>query len=216
MSNPWDFDTVWATECDDYPTFVGSECSSIAHCSFLVDDLVRDIPVDNIYTGLDHLEGETVSILADGVSLSSQTVVGGLISLPASYTVVHIGLPYHSDLETLDIDITNDRDTTMARKIKVGNVNMGFVSSHGGFLGEDADSLYEAFTDTIIGQNRQDLEFNEDLTTLNGATVLYDGIIRRPLNAKWKHGGNVFFRQVEPKPVHITSIEAECSIGGSV
>jgi len=171
---------------------------------------------EDVFEGLDHLEGEYVSILADGVSLPGATVVDGSVTASTAAGIVHIGLPYFSDLETLDIDITNDRDTTMARKVKVGNVNMGFVSSHGGWLGEDADSLYESFTDTIIGQNRQDLEFNEDLTTLNGATVLYDGVLRRPLNARWKHGGNVFFRQKEPKPVHITSIEPEVSIGGSI
>lgn len=27
MANPWDFSTIWATNCTDYPDFVGSECN---------------------------------------------------------------------------------------------------------------------------------------------------------------------------------------------
>ncbi|MCB9965723.1 MAG: hypothetical protein H6855_06550 [Rhodospirillales bacterium] len=46
------------------------------------------------WSGLDHLEGKEVSILADGVVLSPLTVESGSITLPAAANSVQIGLPY--------------------------------------------------------------------------------------------------------------------------
>jgi hypothetical protein len=99
MANPWDFDTVWATECDDYPTFEGSECSQIISTSACVNVLAT------VFQGLEHLEGKEVAILADGQVLPRQVVTGGQIELDNSYGLVHIGLPYNSDFKTLPLEV---------------------------------------------------------------------------------------------------------------
>lgn len=171
---------------------------------------------EDTFTGLDHLNGEYVSILADGVSLPGSFVVDGSVVASSAAGQVSIGLPYLSDLELLPIQITEDRDTTLARKIKCGNVSWEMVDSHGGLVGEDFDHLYDAFTDTIIEQNSSELSFNEDLTTLNTSSVLLSGVIRRPLNGKWKHGPTICLRQNQPLPIHITSVAPEINVGGSV
>ena len=57
------------------------------------------------FDGLDHLNGEEVGILADGIVLERQTVDGGSISLASDYGIVHIGLPYNSDFETLNLEV---------------------------------------------------------------------------------------------------------------
>jgi len=44
-------------------------------------------------SGLDWLEGETVSILADAAVIAPQVVQGGAVTLPAPASVVHVGLP---------------------------------------------------------------------------------------------------------------------------
>ena len=65
------------------------------------------------FTGLDHLEGKQVSVLGDGLVVAAPqnaaygaplTLADGSLTLPAPSVVVHVGLPYASDLETLDID----------------------------------------------------------------------------------------------------------------
>lgn len=43
-------------------------------------------------TGLDHLEGETVTVLADGAVVADQTVSSGSITIPSAATTVHVGL----------------------------------------------------------------------------------------------------------------------------
>jgi len=80
---------------------------------FLDDDVEDGIFLDSAatysgaatgtVTGLDHLEGETVSALADGVVFTGLTVSSGQITLPdsATATKIHVGLPYTSTAVTL-------------------------------------------------------------------------------------------------------------------
>ena len=65
-------------------------------------------PTDTI-TGLDHLEGETVKVIADGAVLEDLTVSGGEITLPREATTVDIGfwsppvivsMPFAADSQT--------------------------------------------------------------------------------------------------------------------
>jgi hypothetical protein len=51
--------------------------------------------------GLDHLEGRTVSIVADGIVQAEKTVAGGAITLDAAANTVQIGLPYTHVIEPL-------------------------------------------------------------------------------------------------------------------
>ncbi|MGH1455818.1 MAG: hypothetical protein ACRBDI_03465 [Alphaproteobacteria bacterium] len=54
-----------------------------------------------IWSGLDHLEGEMVSILADGNLLPSQEVQSGSVTLSEPASSVQIGLPYTHVIEPL-------------------------------------------------------------------------------------------------------------------
>ncbi|MBI5165304.1 MAG: hypothetical protein HY985_15540 [Magnetospirillum sp.] len=53
------------------------------------------------WTGLDHLEGRTVRVLADGGSLYQLTVEGGAIVLPEPATTVQMGLAFTHVIEPL-------------------------------------------------------------------------------------------------------------------
>lgn len=48
-------------------------------------------------TGLSHLEGETVSVHADGENRGTFTVSSGSITVPTAWTDVVVGLPYEAD-----------------------------------------------------------------------------------------------------------------------
>ena len=63
--------------------------------SFLVYD--EEIATDTV-SGLDHLEGKTVSILADGRPQPDQIVLSGSITLSKSFNYIVVGLPYRSRL----------------------------------------------------------------------------------------------------------------------
>lgn len=54
-----------------------------------------------VWAGLDHLEGRTVSIIADDMVQNSQIVTAGQITLANPANVVTIGLPYTHEIEPL-------------------------------------------------------------------------------------------------------------------
>lgn len=54
-----------------------------------------------IWSGLDHLEGQSVLIVADGEVKDSQTVTSGAITLSEAATTIEIGLPYTHIIEPL-------------------------------------------------------------------------------------------------------------------
>jgi hypothetical protein len=53
------------------------------------------------WAGLDYLEGQTVSILADGIIQPNQTVISGAVTLASPASSVQIGLPYTHIIEPL-------------------------------------------------------------------------------------------------------------------
>ncbi|MCM2343312.1 MAG: hypothetical protein NDJ24_01980 [Alphaproteobacteria bacterium] len=54
-----------------------------------------------VWSGLDHLEGQTVMIVADGVVVAPQLVVGGQITLAEPVQNIEVGLPYTHIIEPL-------------------------------------------------------------------------------------------------------------------
>lgn len=54
-----------------------------------------------IWAGLEHLDGKTVSVVADGAIYPAQEVVDGAVTLPDPAMVVEIGLPYTHIVEPL-------------------------------------------------------------------------------------------------------------------
>ena len=88
--------------------------------------------------GLWHLEGQNVSIFADGFVVGSPnnpdypvyTVTNGTITLPNCYGVIAVGLPITCDVETLDID--SPGNTSIADKEKfVSKVTMYVYQTRG-------------------------------------------------------------------------------------
>lgn len=77
-------------------------------------------------TGLDHLEGETVTAVADGIVIPSMVVNSGTIELdyPASY--VTVGLPFTSTIELLNPEFGDTSQSTAARAIAVEDILVKF------------------------------------------------------------------------------------------
>lgn len=163
--------------------------------------------VDNI-SGLDHLEGKEVAVFADRFVVASPnnesyellTVTGGEITLDRPYAVVHVGLPYISDLETLDIDTVNG-ETMIDKKKLIGKVVLMVEKTRGLFVGtqppEDDD------TDPLENLNEAKIRDDEGY---DDPIALKTGTIEVLVDAKWNNNGRVFIRQVDPLPSTILSV----------
>jgi len=88
-------------------------------------------------TGLDHLEGETVSAQVDGADDGDFTVTSGAITLNTAGTVVHVGLPYTGRLQTMPLDIGALAGTAQARITTVNRLGLLFRHSRGTKYGTD-------------------------------------------------------------------------------
>ncbi len=100
------------------------------------------------FSGIDHLEGEDLAILADGsvvatplnTALPVVTVSGGMFSLSQPAVVVTAGLPIQMDVETLPVE--NAQGETIANKrVRVASITPIFSASRGGQYGQDPQHL---------------------------------------------------------------------------
>ena len=99
-------------------------------------------PTDEI-SGLEHLEGYTVAILADGNVLPQQTVENGKVLLGNKYKKVHVGLSIDAEIKTLPIDFTAQDGTYLSRKKRIATVTLLLKDSRGGLFGMKENELDE-------------------------------------------------------------------------
>tara|TARA_R110000744_G_scaffold380326_3_gene500755 strand:+ start:19041 stop:21344 length:2304 start_codon:yes stop_codon:yes gene_type:complete len=157
-----------------------------------------------MFAGLDHLEGKTVVILADGIVIKNKVVTGGAVTLSRAASKVHIGLPYTPVIETLDIDSGSMIETLKAKQISVSLVTIETLDSRGGWVGGILDDgSYEMAEikprfDTD-GYNAINLKSSKsEVSILPG----------------WPQGGKIRIEQRDPLPLTITSIIPELDISG--
>lgn len=161
------------------------------------------------FSGLTHLEGQVVAVVADGVvvyngdpagaSAATYTVTGGAITLPGTTTAtdVHIGLAIrYPDLELLDLDIqgSNVRDKQKAVK---GLTLLLDRSSRSFLAGPDATKL------TAYKPPAWE-------TTAAQAT----GQFEMRVSSGFTPNGGILIRQVDPLPLTILGVLPNVELGG--
>jgi hypothetical protein len=156
-------------------------------------------------SGLSHLEGKAVSVFADGFvvaspnnpSLETLTVTSGAITLPECHVKIHVGLPYISDIETLDIDSPSG-ESLANKKTLVTEAFMHVFETRGLWVGtEEPTSGLNGLSEILP---REVSDGYDDPPPLK--TEVVDVKIR----GDWKRFGGVFIRQVDPLPMTINSI----------
>lgn len=91
--------------------------TALVDCNFL--DSSKAYTNVSTCTGLTHLEGKVVKVLADGAMLSDKTVSSGSITLGATYAKVVVGLTYDRIIETLPLSIGGNVDSVFDTKAKI-------------------------------------------------------------------------------------------------
>lgn len=155
-------------------------------------------PTDTI-SGLDWLEGETVSILADGAVCPQQIVIGGEVSIPEPASVVHVGLPYVSDLKTLPMAIELQGYGQGLPK-NVNKVFMRVYRSSGVFAGPTFEELVEHKQRTTEPMGSPPDLLSEEIEIV--------------LPPAWSDDGAVCVRQSDPLALTILSLTTDFALGG--
>ena len=116
-----------------------------AEDAFFVDSgLTYDATPTSTISGLDHLEGETVAVLADGAVHPSKSVSGGVITLDYAASVVQVGLAFEGDLETMRFEAGGRDGTSQGKTKRFTNVVIRLDQTGPGlWFGGDSDTMDE-------------------------------------------------------------------------
>lgn len=147
-----------------------------------------------------HLAGRTVGILADGMVQAQRAAdSGGVVTLDRPAAVIHVGLPYVSDLETLDVDDPNGK-TLVPRRKNVAKVTVLLEGSRGGAAGPDFAHLTE-------WKQRRTEGYADPVAPFTGPMEVRVG-------TTWDQHGRVAIRQSDPLPITVLAITPTGEIGG--
>lgn len=154
------------------------------------------------FGGLAHLEGKNVSIIADGFVKASPnnaahpiaTVVGGVVSIDKPASVVHIGLPFLSDVETLDLDSPAGA-SRKSERVNVNRVLYSVEKTRGVWVGMDPPS--DDTVDPLEGLSEAQPSSTEDADVPPPLTT---DTMEVGIDSNYNNNGRIFLRQVDPLP----------------
>lgn len=193
----------------NFPTDLNAPDTNV----FFVDSGLSTTDLDDstYVSGLDHLENETVQILADGKVCDEQVVgtgnggTAGCVDLKIDGTsvsanlAVHVGLPYTSDLQPMKLAVDlGTRGTSRGRMLRIHEAIISFENTLGGYFGRDSSNLDE-LDHAVTGTDGSmtPLKTTEETVSWPGLDDTY---------------GNIFIRQAYPLPMTIRAIIPKLNI----
>ena len=168
--------------------------------SYYSDSVITyDSTAATILTGLDHLEGETVKILADGAITADKTVSTGSITLDASASTVQIGLPYKHKLKTLRITGGNPQGTPLGRLKRVINVTVVVLNSLTFSLGTSSSDII-------------DYDFREVADPMDAFAPLFTGERKVEFPGNWATDERLYIESQDAVPFTLLALAPEIEI----
>jgi len=167
---------------------------------FFVDSgLSYDGAPADTFSGLDHLEGEEVAIVADGSVLPNETVTSGEVTTDALYSVVHVGLPYTSVLRTLPLEGGGDEGTAQGKIKRIDTLSLRLVNSLGFKHGNTLDELIQ-------------VSFRESNDEMNVSPPLFTGDQVVEFEGEYELSGQYYIVQEQAYPLTVLALMPEFSV----
>ena len=144
-------------------------------------------------SGLDHLEGQSLSVLGNGAVQASQTVSSGSITLATRASIVHMGLPYTSTLVTMNLEAAANDGTAQSRTKRIHEVFVRFYRSLGVKVGSE-----NGYLDIIPFRDSSDL--------MDSPPALFTGEKKVAFPKGYETEGRVKIVQEQPLPMTLLAI----------
>ena len=157
-------------------------------------------PANNI-SGLWHLEGRTVQVLADGATHPDCVVTGGSITLEADASVVHVGLGYNSDLQTLPLALEGAPAGGQGMLKNVNSVRVRVTQSALFSAGPSFTKLTE-YPDRQVSDN------------YDTPPALRTAELRMAVNPSWNSDASLCVRVSQPVPLTVMAMVLDVATGG--
>jgi hypothetical protein len=152
-------------------------------------------------SGLGHLEGRQVVALADGEVIRDLTVVGGSVNIGNPAGVVLVGLPYESELQTLEVTVPGQETISDKTKI-IKQVTAVLLETRGGWYGKSS-----AEADLWEFRPRAETDDYGPIQPLTGKAtqLITDG---------WHGNGQITVVQRDPLPMNLLALIPRMDTGG--
>jgi hypothetical protein len=158
------------------------------------------VPATKI-TGLWHLEGVEVDIVADGADKPRQTVTNGTITLSSPASKVHVGLNYVSDLMTLPQSYEGAPAGGQGTMKNVSKVFLRVKASTTAKVGPAFDKLRATAARSVSDP-------------FDSPPALRTAEMSVSVDPSWTSDGAICVRQDRPLPLTVCAIAHETATGG--
>lgn len=165
------------------------EGDSIEDSRYLDSYLQRTSGAVTEVSGLGHLEGETVGIIADGFILPDATVTDGKITLASAATNIAVGLRYTGKIRQLRVAIPSRDGSLMGRRANVPEITLDVYEAQKLKVGRDGNekALFDEVTpDTLL--------------------TLQTGTFRQTVQGSWDDEGLTSIVSDQPMPATIRAV----------
>ncbi len=172
-----------------------------------------------LVTGLSHLEGERVAVLADGAPVEGLVVTNGSITLPYAARNVQVGLAYVSALSPLPLETDSGSGSTLNRRRAYGKCVLRLHRSIGGKYGTTYGEGSCVLPATNLSQGvcsgtnapLFDLPFLPE--TYGAACLPYSGDIEFFPEGGQAPDASLLIVQNRPLPMHIVALICDIEFG---
>lgn len=173
--------------------------------AFYVDSgLTYDGTPVSVITGLTHLEGEPLNILADGAIHPTRTVASGQITLDKAYSVVQAGLSYTSTYKSLKPEGGATIGAALTQTKRIGDVGLVLDNTLGISIGPDSANL-------------TDIPFREVGDPMDTAVPLFTGEkIIEDFKGDWSTDPRIVIQSSAPAPATILALVPKVETHDSV
>lgn len=155
----------------------------------------------NTLTGLHHLEGQTVSALADGGVYHDLVVTGGSVSFASPVWKVQIGMGYTSEVQTLPLDTAGLGATYMQAMKKTTKATAYVNDTRGLWFGP-------SFKDGEMYESKAEIPENP-----NETMPLFTGVVECNITSYWNQTGGICIQQRDPLPMELLGVSVEATLG---
>lgn len=155
-------------------------------------------------TGLSALEGETVTVWADGKAQASKTVSSGSITLDAAASNVVVGIGFNSDFKSAKLGYAAANGTPLTMRKRVVHLAPLLVNTAwAGFtFGRDFDHLMN-LSQKLAGQT---VDADEVFATYDSTGTSFHG--------NWDTDSRVCIRVASPYPATVTGLVVDMTTNG--
>ena len=151
------------------------------------------------FAGLDYLEGETVSIIADGGVVTPQVVTAGPITLASPASLVTVGIGFSAQLQTMPLDVSGG-ETVQGKRKQISALTVRSVNTRGLQAGSSFGTLVPI------------KELNPDVI-LGAPIPLITDDERVIMDPSWNVPGQICVQQDDPLPATILGVIPEITLG---